>query len=54
MKMPSFKAVKKIIEDITGFIKSFTAQLKEFIGYFKKDIEFSTPDATEAPIGDGE
>lgn len=40
--MPSFEAVKKIIEDVTGFIKSFVKQLKEFIGYFDKKVTIDT------------
>ena len=50
MTMPTFDTVKQIIADIADFIKSFVERLKEFIGGFKKDIEFVVPDATDAPI----
>lgn len=39
-----FEKITKIIDDIVAFIKSFTANLKKFIGGFKNDYEFEIPE----------
>jgi hypothetical protein len=54
MTMPDFATVKKIIEDVSEFIKDFVKKMKIFIGGFKKEITFEAPTATNPPIGDGE
>lgn len=39
----SFESIKKIIDDIAAFIKSFTEQLKGFINGFKHHFEWNKP-----------
>lgn len=39
----SFESMKKILDDVSGFIKSFIKQLKAFIEGFKHDYEWSIP-----------
>ena len=39
-----FEKITKIIDDIVAFIKSAVANLKKFIGGFKNDLEFNTPE----------
>ena len=40
-----FAKIEKIIDELVAFVKSFAANLKKFIGGFKGELEFSTPDA---------
>ena len=42
-----FAAIEKIINDIVGFITSFAANLKRFVGGFKGDLEFIEPTDAE-------
>jgi|GEM_PF-1575110 len=53
-KMPSFEVVKKIIDDVSAFIKDFVAKMKDFIAGFKKDIDFVAPESTLEPINDSD
>jgi len=41
--MPAYEDLKKVLDDVVGFIKSFVDQLKEFIGYWKKEINWVGP-----------
>ena len=40
-----FAKIEKIIDDIVAFVKSFAANLRKFIGGFKGELEFTTPEA---------
>ena len=39
-----FEKITNIIDDIVAFIKSAVANMKKFIGGFKNDFEFVTPE----------
>lgn len=38
-----FAKIEQIINDLVGFIKSFSENLKKFINGFKHDIDFVVP-----------
>ena len=40
-----FAKIEKIIDELVAFVKSFAANLKKFIGGFKGELEFTTPEA---------
>lgn len=40
-----FATIEKLIDDIVEFVKSFAANLRKFIGGFKGNLEFTTPEA---------
>ena len=40
-----FATIEKLIDDVVEFIKNFAANLRKFIGGFKGELEFTTPEA---------
>ena len=40
-----FAKIEKLIDDVVEFIKNFAANLRKFIGGFKGELEFTTPEA---------